>query len=79
MTKTRISVHFDGMCWPRLNENFYILSDKLRYRQNSLTKDELIRVSSILDAFDALISKTQKDRNYICKTILELSKEEDAA
>ena len=76
MKKTPISLHFDGMCWPRLNTNFSELSWKLRYQIN-LTKEELFRVASVMDAYDALISKSQKERNYVAQKIKDDAVEGD--
>ncbi len=65
----KIFIQFDQMSWPTLNFKIAEMNNKLRYNPSDLKKEELLTLASIVDSYAALIKKTQKQRNYICKKI----------
>lgn len=61
-------IRFDQMTWPKpLPDLEWVL------RYGTPTKTELLNAASILAAYKALLFKSQKDRNHICKVLKENS------
>jgi len=65
-------VHWDNMTWPSLNDED--LEWKLRHTPGAINGSDLLVAASYIGAFRALVQRTQKQRNEICKKIKELSK-----
>jgi len=59
-----IMTNFDGMAWPIPNAN---VSHRMRYGQP--TREDQLQAASEMDAYAALLVKTQKQRNHICKMV----------
>lgn len=59
---------FDGMCFPLPDPD---LEYGLRYSNRSLTREDMLYLASVLNAYRSLINKTQKNRNYVCKRLKE--------
>ena len=57
---------FDGMSWPIPNHE---IGWKMRY--GNPTREERLQAAGEMDAYAALLVRSQKRRNYICKKIVE--------
>ncbi len=56
-------VHFADMTWPRADTD---LGWKLRYAEDSLTREDRLVLASIVDAYNALVmEKTCAQRNRV--------------
>lgn len=64
-------VRFDEMTWhlPQCGEDG--LQWRLRYAPATITRSDMLTLAESLCSYHALIFKTQKDRNYICKKLQE--------
>lgn len=78
-TVTPMSSHFGGMCWPRPNTHNVQLSWKMRYEPDTLTKEETLWGASIIDAYFALIGKTNDQRNFVSNKIKHIESEMEKA
>lgn len=59
---------FDDMCFPLPDPD---LEYALRYSTKVLSREDMLYLASVLNVYRALINKTQKDRNYVCKRLKE--------
>jgi hypothetical protein len=66
---TPVSVHFDQMSWPLPRGEHGGLAWRMRYARSTVTESELLAAADIMNAYQALIFKSQKDRNRICKVL----------
>lgn len=65
-------VHFDNMTWPSCNDKE--LAWRLLHIPGAITEADMRMAASYIGAFKALLERTQKERNSLCKKIKELSK-----
>lgn len=70
-----IFLHFDEMCWIKINEDLVAIEWKMRYSHHH-TKSECLLAAQIIAAYKSLIEKTNKRRNYIANKIKDDSRRE---
>ncbi|QFG04924.1 hypothetical protein SEA_NITZEL_77 [Mycobacterium phage Nitzel] len=61
----------DGSSWPRPameSDEYYGVGWKCRYSPESLTREDLLQLASIADAYGyLLLETTQKRRDFVCR------------
>jgi len=62
----------DNTTWGR---PFKDLEWRLRYAQDSITKQDMLVLAGYLDSYDALIDATNARRNFVCNEIKSVLKE----
>jgi hypothetical protein len=62
-------LRFDGMTFPFDDEDESDESVEWRLRYSTPSKKDLMAAASIMSAYNALIFKTQKERNHACEQI----------
>lgn len=65
-------VLFSDMTWPACGAPVADLVYRLLYSPKDLTRDDQCLLASIVSAYTALVTSTQKTRNKICKAIVEV-------
>lgn len=64
------AVIFDGMSWPSVH-SACLASWVARYEPQRLTSNQAMKLATVESANSALLYKTQRERNRICKVITE--------
>jgi hypothetical protein len=59
----------DDMTWPSFHSELIETGWRLRYSVNHQSTGDLLVAASVIDAYLALIGKSQSDRNRICKSL----------
>ena len=62
---------FDKRIFPIPDERFNDLAWRLRYAQETITKNEFLYLAAVLNAYKSFIYNTNKDNSYINKRIKE--------
>ena len=61
--------HLDGMSWPKTGRKLWDLSDKLRYNEEPLDREDQLLLASVVDAYCKLVWVTQVKRNLVIKEL----------
>ena len=64
-------VHFENMTWPNYDDDQ--LAWRMIHAPGTLTEADLLVAASYIGAYKALLERTQKERNDVCKKIRLLS------
>jgi hypothetical protein len=69
---TPISVHFDGMSWPRAiidDDDGCTLEWRLRYGANPPSREDVLMAATYIAAYRALVWKTTRQRDVVVREL----------
>ena len=63
--------YFDDRCFPIPDKKYRDLAWRLRYAQDSITKNEMFYLASVLNSYDYIMHNTNKDNAHVVKKVRE--------